>query len=137
MPVGFKNLTSGSVKEALDGVISARVSHNFFSVTEAGTVANVKSAGNQDCHVIIRGGAEPNYEEKFVAQISEMMQKVSIGTGMIINCSHGNSKKIWERQILVALYARRLHLTGKYPVRGIMLESNLLSANQKISKEMK
>lgn len=141
MPVGFKNLTNGSFTQAVDGVISARMPHQFLSVTDSGVVASVKSKGNQDCHTILRGGSTPNYSEAHIAQYSAMLEARGIDTGIVVDCSHSNCDKVWQRQVLVAIYTRRLQLSGKYPIRGLMMESHINAGCQKLvagkEKELK
>lgn len=130
MPVGFKNLTSGDYEKAIDGIISARNPHNFLGIDDLGKASHVITKGNKHGHLILRGGLEPNYSEQHLENITASLKKENISTGFIVDCSHGNSKKEYNRQILVALYIKRLFFTGKYPIRGIMLESNLKKGNQ-------
>jgi len=136
MPIGFKNLTSGDCVKAINGIISAKESHNFMSIDDHGRVSQVQTRGNNAAHLILRGGEHPNYQEKYVAEISKILEKEGLDTGMIIDCSHGNSQSEYNRQILVALYVKRLRMLNKYPIRGIMLESNINKGKQQISQEM-
>lgn len=136
MPIGFKNLTSGDCVKAINGIISAKESHNFMSIDDHGRVSQVQTRGNNAAHLILRGGEHPNYQEKHVAEISKILEKEGLDTGMIIDCSHGNSQSEYNRQILVALYVKRLRMLNKYPIRGIMLESNINKGKQQISQEM-
>ena len=131
MPVGFKNLTSGDYEKAIDGIVSASLPHNFLGIDGEGKASHVRTRGNPGCHLILRGGLEPNYEETTVRGVTESLQKEGLGNGMIVDCSHGNSQKEYNRQLLVALYVKRLFALGRYPIRGIMLESNLRSGSQK------
>jgi len=136
MPIGFKNLTSGDFEKAIDGIISASYSHNFLGVDTSGKVAQVITKGNKYAHLILRGGSEPNYYQCCIEEVTKVLEKEKLSTGIIIDCSHGNSQKECSRQILVALYVKRLRLFNKYPIRGIMLESNIHSGSQKISKNL-
>ena len=136
MPVGFKNLTSGDCEKAINGIISAMGSHNFMSIDNYGKVSQVTTRGNNSSHLILRGGEEPNYQEKYVVEVTKMLEKENINTGIIIDCSHGNSQSDYNRQLLAALYVKRLRILDKYPVRGIMLESNIHKGKQAISKSM-
>ena len=137
MPIGFKNLTSGDYEKAIDGIVSASFSHNFLGIDEKGVASHVITKGNKDSHLILRGGDEPNYNEECIEKISKKLENENIKTGIIVDCSHGNSQKEYNRQILVALYLKKLRLKNKYPIRGIMLESNINKGNQKISSDMK
>ena len=137
MPIGFKNLTSGDYEKAIDGIISASYSHNFIGVDTLGKVSQVITKGNKFGHLILRGGIEPNYYQCCIEEITKALNKEKLSTGILIDCSHGNSQKECSRQILVALYVKRLRLLNKYPIRGIMLESNIHSGSQKISKNIK
>lgn len=137
MPVGFKNLTSGDCEKAINGIVSAMGAHNFLSIDNYGKVSQVTTRGNNSSHLILRGGDEPNYQEKYVAEVTKVLEKEKINTGIIIDCSHGNSQSDYNRQLLAALYVKRLRILNKYPVRGIMLESNINKGKQQISKEMK
>lgn len=137
MPIGFKNLTNGDYKKAIDGIISASYSHNFLGIDTQGKVSHIITKGNSSSHLILRGGTEPNYYEDTISSVSHVLKEETIKSGIIIDCSHGNSEKNYNRQLLVALYVRKLMMTGKYPIRGIMIESNIYKGNQKISNSMK
>lgn len=138
MPIGFKNLTSGDYKKAIDGIISSSYSHNFLGIDEQGKVAHVITKGNKFGHLILRGGEDsPNYNQKSIKKISKTLESENICSGIIVDCSHGNSQKMYNRQLCVALFIKRLRLLNKYPLRGIMLESNINSGKQSISNSMK
>lgn len=141
MPIGFKNLTSGDYKKAIDGIVSASYNHNFLGINDEGKVAHVITQGNKFGHLILRGGDDsgPNYSQEIADHVTKSIWKEGLRTGFIIDCSHGNSQKDYNRQILVAIQARRLWwlnrsgiARGQYPVRGIMLESNINKGAQKI-----
>lgn len=133
MPIGFKNLTSGDTDKAINGIISSQVPHNFLGINEHGKVSQIITKGNEFSHIILRGGNDPNYHQTIVEKVSENLKKEKIETGIIIDCSHGNSSGNYNRQILVALYVKRLFAQKKYPIAGIMLESNIVSGNQKLT----
>jgi len=137
MPIGFKNLTSGDYKKAIDGIISAHYSHNFLGIDAEGKVAHVITKGNKFGHLILRGGDTPNYYQCCIEDVTRLLEKENLTNGIIVDCSHGNSEKLYYRQVLVALYVKRLRLLNKYPIRGIMIESNINKDSQKISKDMK
>jgi 3-deoxy-7-phosphoheptulonate synthase len=134
MPIGFKNLTSGDYEKAIDGILSAMYPHNFIGIDEFGKASHIITKGNNMSHLILRGGDTPNYNEEDLEKISKKLNDEKIGTGLIIDCSHGNSQKEYNRQLLVALYIKRLTFLNKYPIRGIMLESNINKGNQKITE---
>jgi len=131
MPIGFKNLTSGDYDKAIDGIISAAYMHNFLGVDTQGIVSQVITKGNSDGHLILRGGLTTNYQQEIIEKITKKLINEKVATGIIIDCSHGNSQKEYNRQILVALYVKRLRFLG-YPICGIMLESNINKGNQAI-----
>jgi len=137
MPIGFKNLTSGDYNKAIDGILSANYTHNFLGIDEKGNASHIITKGNKSSHLILRGGEQPNYDESILVEITNTLEKEKINTKFIVDCSHGNSEKEYNRQILVALYLNRLRQLNKYPIGGIMLESNINKGNQKISNNMK
>jgi 3-deoxy-7-phosphoheptulonate synthase len=132
MPIGFKNLTSGDTDKAINGIISAQVPHNFIGINEYGKVSHVITKGNAYSHLILRGGDEPNYDQNTVEKVTESLKREKIENGIIIDCSHGNSQSNYNRQIAVSIYVRRLFELNKYPISGIMLESNIEKGNQKL-----
>jgi len=137
MPIGFKNLTSGDYEKAIDGIVSASSEHNFLGVSEHGLASHIVTKGNPFGHLILRGGTMPNYNEDTLRSVATSLQNETLGTGFIVDCSHGNSQKEYERQILVALYTKRIWAQKKYPLRGIMLESNMQKGNQPLTKNLK
>jgi 3-deoxy-7-phosphoheptulonate synthase len=137
MPIGFKNLTSGDYDKAIDGIMSAMYPHNFLAIDDKGIASHVITKGNKNSHLILRGGDQPNYDEEDIIKITKALEKEKINSGIIVDCSHGNSQKEYNRQLLVAQYLNRLRYLNKYPIRGIMLESNIDKGNQKISTNMK
>ena len=137
MPVGFKNLTSGDYDKAINGMISAMCPHNFLSIGNDGRASQVMTKGNPHSHLILRGGDEPNYTEANLEAVTKSLKKEKLNTGIVIDCSHGNSQSDYNRQLIVALYVKRLRILGKYPVRGIMLESNINKGKQAITQQLK
>jgi len=137
MPIGFKNLTSGDYDKAIDGIMSAMYPHNFLGISDQGKATHIITKGNKNSHLILRGGDQPNYDEEDIIKITKALEKEKINSGIIIDCSHGNSQKEYNRQLAVAIYVNRLRHLNKYPIRGIMLESNIEKGNQKISENMK
>jgi 3-deoxy-7-phosphoheptulonate synthase len=132
MPVGFKNGTDGSVASAIDGVQAAGHSHWFPSVTKDGVGAIFQTAGNPDCHVILRGGSRtgPNFDAGHVAATVEALAKRGMPTRLMIDCSHANSLKDHTRQRAVAADVASQLKAGSENIFGIMLESNLVAGRQ-------
>src|SRR4051812_25345816 len=100
--VGFKNGTDGNVRIAVDALLAARQSHHFLSVHKSGQVAIVETRGNEDCHIILRGGKSPNYDATSVQAACEELKKAKLPERLMIDCSHANAAKKYERQSEVA-----------------------------------
>lgn len=131
MPVGFKNGTSGSVQIAVDAIVSASHPHCFLSVTKQGVSAIVSTSGNDGCHLILRGSTQgPNYSAEHVEKAWKMQQKADISNRLMIDCSHGNSKKDWRNQHLVAEDVARQLSEGSEWIGAVMVESNIVSGAQ-------
>jgi 3-deoxy-7-phosphoheptulonate synthase len=137
MPIGFKNLTDGDYKKAIDGMLSARYPHHFLGIDYNGKACHVSTKGNSMSHLILRGGLEPNYYQKDIEEITNELIKENISTGIIIDCSHGNSQKEYLKQILVSSSINKLLLLNKYKINGVMIESNIFEGNQKLTKNLK
>ncbi len=137
MPIGFKNGTTGSIQIAVDAIRASYQPHHFLSVTKNGMAAIVATTGNDACHIILRGSsAGPNYEAEHVKKVKETLQQANVTTRVMIDCSHGNSNKQHDRQVIVAKDIAEQLSAGETQVAGVMLESNLVEGNQKlISKE--
>jgi 3-deoxy-7-phosphoheptulonate synthase len=129
-PVGFKNGTDGNIKIAIDAIKSSSQPHNFLSVTKAGHSAIVSTGGNEDCHVILRGGKTPNYDVENVQAACGEIAKSGLAARLMIDCSHGNSSKKHENQIPVAANLAQQISGGETRIVGIMLESNLKAGRQ-------
>ena len=131
MPVGFKNGTSGALQIAVDAVRSAASPHHFLSVTKQGLAAIVSTRGNPDCHLILRGGnAEPNYEAAAVARAVASLEKSKLPSRLMIDCSHGNSRKDPSRQPAVAQDIADQIRRGSRAIAGVMIESHLVGGRQ-------
>lgn len=136
MPIGFKNLTDGTSLKAIHGIVSASYAQNFLGIDESGIASHIITRGNPNCCLILRGGEKgPNYNQENIEEVVGLLNQEKVDNGIIIDCSHGNSCKEYNRQLCVALYAQRLRMLG-YPIRGIMLESNLKKGSQKISSKL-
>jgi 3-deoxy-7-phosphoheptulonate synthase len=134
MPVGFKNSTYGYIDTAVDAVISARSSHSFMGITKQGIAGIVMTKGNPWSHIILRGGSKtgPNYGEEFIREYQKHLEEAGISTGLIIDCSHGNSQKNYLRQMDVFNHLRS---TEQPMVRGFMIESNINEGHQSLNLE--
>ncbi|MBL0887256.1 3-deoxy-7-phosphoheptulonate synthase [Myceligenerans indicum] len=136
MPVGFKNATDGDVQIAVDGCITAASEHTFFGADAEGRAAAVETAGNPDCHVILRGGrGGPNYGAADVAAALDVARASglggAVGTGVVVDASHGNSGKDHVRQAEVVREIAERLATGESGITGLMLESFLEAGAQK------
>lgn len=130
MPVGFKNGTDGNLNIALNALQSAASGHSFIGINQKGQVSLVQTAGNPDGHVILRGGAKPNYDEDSVQAALTALRKHGLPEGLVIDCSHGNSSKDHNRQGLVAQSVIEQRLKGNKAIIGIMLESHIHAGRQ-------
>ena len=131
-PVGFKNGTEENMKIAVDAIGAAEHPHSFLSVTKGGISAIVTTAGNEDCHVILRGGTEPNYDEASVNRVCEMLGKAGHNQAVVIDASHANSHKRHMEQINVVGDICRRVSDGERRIVGVMIESNLVEGRQDI-----
>lgn len=130
MPVGFKNGTDGNIQVAVDGVKAAAAQHVFFGMDDLGLGAVVSTDGNEDCHVILRGGTDgPNYDAESVNSAAVKLTAAGLPGRVVIDCSHGNSGKDHIRQAEVAAEVAQLVRDGA-PISGVMLESFLLPGAQ-------
>ena len=133
-PVGFKNATSGDVQVAVDAVLSASYSHTFLGHTHHGQSAIFVTAGNPDCHIILRGGRNSvNYTAESVAAAAALMERAGIAPRIMIDCSHANSAKDYRRQAAVCRDVAGQVATGNGNLIGAMLESNLVAGAQKLA----
>ena len=131
MPVGFKNGTDGNVQIAVDAIGAARHAHHFLSVTKQGISAIVTTRGNAHCHVILRGSNNgPNYDADAVAACAATLEKAGLPGRMMIDCSHGNSRKDHNRQPGVAAEIAAQVAAGSRAIAGLMLESHLREGKQ-------
>jgi len=129
-PVGFKNGTDGNLKIAIDAIGAASHPHHFLSVTKAGHSAIVHTAGNADCHVILRGGKEPNYDSDHVKAAAEQLTKAGVTPKLMVDCSHANSRKDYTRQMEVAQDVAQQLRAGENNIMGLMVESHLVAGRQ-------
>ena len=130
MPIGFKNGTNGSLDVAINALQSAASSHRFMGINRQGQVALIKTSGNPDGHVILRGGKQPNYDSVNVSICEQELEKSNLSPSLVIDCSHSNSNKDYRRQPLVADNVFNQIVEGNKSIIGIMLESHLKAGNQ-------
>lgn len=132
MPVGFKNGTGGSIQLALDAILAASRPHHFLSVTKQGVSAIVSTAGNPSCHIILRGGAAgTNYDANSVAEVAYCLREQGLHEQLMVDCSHGNSRKDYRNQPMVASALASQVAAGSRAVAALMIESNLVEGAQK------
>ncbi|MBD2812710.1 3-deoxy-7-phosphoheptulonate synthase AroG [Xenorhabdus sp. Vera] len=131
-PVGFKNGTDGTIKVAIDAINSASSPHCFLSVTKWGHSAIVNTTGNRDCHIILRGGKEPNYSAEHVSAVKEGLEKAGLAPSVMIDFSHANSSKQFKRQIDVGADVCAQISGGEDAIIGVMVESHLVEGNQSL-----
>lgn len=136
-PVGFKNGTNGTLKIALDAIRSASQPHHFLSVTKEGFSAIFATSGNQDCHVILRGGTRPNYDIESINISSEEMEAAGFKPRMMVDFSHDNSRKQPQKQIDVGRDVAGQIARGDPRIIGVMIESFLLSGRQEWRNDQK
>jgi 3-deoxy-7-phosphoheptulonate synthase len=131
-PGGFKNATDGDIQVAVDAIGSASQPHHFLSVTKQGHSAIFQTSGNEDCHIILRGGKHPNYDMFSVEDASALLARAGLPARIMIDASHANSRKIPARQIDVAQDIATQVARGSRSIFGIMLESNLVAGRQDV-----
>ena len=130
-PIGFKNGTYGNIDVAINAVAAASRPHNFLSVDKNGRSAIFTTKGNEDSHVILRGGREPNYETTYVDQAAEALKQQHLPSAVMVDCSHANSLRDYRRQPLVAANIAAQIRAGSQNILGVMIESHLVAGNQK------
>lgn len=138
MPIGFKNATSGDIGIALDAIIAANHPHSFLGVTNQGLSAIVMTTGNQDAHLVLRGGKSgSNYDTATLHVINAALQKRQIHTGFIVDASHANSDKNHLKQMdVLRSLGQTLKTQPELPLRGFMLESHLQAGRQDLTREV-
>ena len=136
-PIGFKNSTNGDIQVAADAVKSAHNPHIFLSVTKSGHSAIFSTAGNPDCHIILRGGGgKTNFDNPSVHYASRILGETGLGENVMVDASHANSSKDHRRQVDVLGELSRQLAGGEPRIMGVMVESNLVEGNQKLGGEL-
>jgi len=133
-PVGFKNATDGDIQVAIDAIRSASQPHHFLSVTKQGRSAIFQTTGNEDCHIILRGGKHPNYDMFSVEDAEAMLAKAGLPVRLMIDASHANSRKVPARQVDVTRDIAVQVARGSRSIFGLMMESNLVEGRQDVKE---
>lgn len=131
-PVGLKNGTNGNLDIAVDGIRAAARPHHFLSLTKKGQSAIFTTTGNQDCHIILRGGKEPNFDKESVELACEKLSSAGLTPQVMIDFSHANSRKIPQNQVSVAENVGAQLSSGDNRIIGVMIESHLQSGRQDV-----
>ena len=129
-PVGFKNGTDGTMRIAVDAMRAAERPHVFMSLTKEGRSAIFNTTGNEDTHIILRGGSRPNYDQESVAEAANEMESAGLRPNLMIDFSHANSRKQHEKQIEVARDVASQIRRGNHNITGVMIESHLVAGRQ-------
>lgn len=129
-PVGFKNGTDGGIKVAIDAINAASAPHNFLSVTKYGHSAIVETKGNKDCHIILRGGKEPNFSSEHIEQVKQALSAAKLPQNIMVDFSHANSLKQFKKQLDVADDICGQLNAGDESIFGVMIESHLNEGRQ-------
>jgi 3-deoxy-7-phosphoheptulonate synthase len=129
-PVGFKNSTDGTIKTALDAIGAAVAPHHFLSVTKFGHSAIIATKGNPDCHIILRGGKQPNYSAQDVTDVKAGLDKAGLAHNVMIDFSHANSLKQFKKQMDVSTDVSAQISNGEQAIFGVMVESHLVEGRQ-------
>jgi len=131
-PIGFKNSTDGGLKIAIDAVHAATRPHVFMSLTKRGHSAIFSTTGNNDCHIILRGGKRPNYDSGSIKEAADLLEKNGLKAQLMIDCSHANSSKDYHRQVDVCSDIAAQISDGEQRIVGAMLESHLVEGRQEV-----
>lgn len=134
-PVGFKNGTFGTTKIAVDAIGAATRPHNFLSLRKEGNAAIFSTKGNSDCHIILRGGKEPNYDADNIDKVAKELENASLATNIMVDLSHANSKKQHEAQIQVGENVAQQIANGDKRIIGAMIESHLIEGRQNVTPD--
>jgi 3-deoxy-7-phosphoheptulonate synthase len=129
-PIGFKNGTDGNIRIAVDAIRAARAPHHFIGVTKSGQCAIVSTSGNEDCHVVLRGGKTPNYDAASVDAVCKTLGEAGLAQNVMIDLSHANSSKQFEKQIDGGMDVARQVTIGDTRIVGVMAESHLVAGRQ-------
>jgi 3-deoxy-7-phosphoheptulonate synthase len=138
MPVGYKNGTDGSFKAAINAMLTAKIPHHFLGINQDGLASIVTTTGNPDGHLVLRGGAvKPNYEANDIEAAVNALKQKAMNSRLMIDCSHGNSRKDYQKQVAVLNDINRQIEVGSPSIVGVMIESHLVAGNQSIPQDGK
>ena len=138
MPVGYKNGTDGSFTAAINAMLTAKIPHHFLGINQDGLASIVRTTGNPDGHLVLRGGAaKPNYENKDIEAAVTALKQKAMNSRIMIDCSHGNSRKDYAQQVTVLNNINQQIEAGSQHIVGVMIESHLVAGNQSIPKDGK
>jgi 3-deoxy-7-phosphoheptulonate synthase len=133
MPVGFKNTTEGNLQAAINAVQSARRPHSFLGITQEGMSAVIRTSGNPDTHVVLRGGPKPNYDAASIEECRKILASAALEPRMMVDCSHAQTSKDFTRQPEVLRTLIDQVCAGSGAIMGAMLESNIEAGSQQLS----
>jgi 3-deoxy-7-phosphoheptulonate synthase len=137
MPVGFKNSTEGNLQVAVDAIQSARRSHSFLGINQEGVTAIVRTKGNPDTHIVLRGGRAPNYDARSIAECQRLLSTAGLEPRVMVDCSHAQTNKDYRKQPAVFAALIEQVRAGSGAVMGAMLESNINAGNQPLGDPRK
>ncbi len=135
MPVGFKNTTEGNLQVAVNAIESARRPHSFLGINQDGVTAIIRTSGNPDTHVVLRGGKTSNYDASSIEECQRLLAKVGLEPRVMVDCSHAQTSKDYTRQPAVLAALVDQVRAGNRAIMGMMLESNIGAGNQPLSKD--
>ena len=131
-PIGFKNGTDGNIRIAVDALRAARMPHRFIGVTKSGQCAIVATSGNDDCHIVLRGGTKPNFDAANVDAACKLLRDAGVRQSVMIDLSHANSSKQFEKQLEAGADVARQIAAGDLRIVGVMAESHLQEGRQEL-----
>ena len=138
MPVGYKNGTDGSFKAAINAMLTAKIPHHFLGINQDGLASIVRTTGNPDGHLVLRGGAaKPNYEVGDIEAAVNALKQKAMNSRLMVDCSHGNSRKDFQQQVTVLESINQQIESGSQSIAGVMIESHLVAGNQSIPQDGK
>jgi 3-deoxy-7-phosphoheptulonate synthase len=132
MPVGFKNTTDGNLQTAVNAIESARRPHSFLGINQDGLTAIVRTSGNPDTHVVLRGGRTPNFDARSIEECGRLLAKVGLEPRLMVDCSHAQTAKDYTRQPRVLEALVEQICGGSRAIMGVMIESNINAGNQSL-----
>ncbi len=135
MPVGFKNRTDGDLRIAVNAIESARGAHSFIGIDQDGQTAIIRTTGNPLTHVVLRGGAKPNFDAASIGECEQMLLGAGLPARVMVDCSHAQTSKDYTKQPAVLRALIDQIVAGNRSIMGVMLESNIAAGNQKLSAD--